>query len=159
MKLLAQPLMADFVAKIGDHKRGQLKRSLWSRSARGVDGTGSGLQSSYEAHRPTAGGGLGTNLASRRKFCAIAASVNSSCAPQGPRNRRRFSRRMRLRCANSISTRFRSWRDCSKASVLTSARATSRASSWMLRGILRSGAFGQHFDFSGQGPQSEVLAR
>jgi hypothetical protein len=83
---------------------GPLSRQLWRDR--------SDAQSGYEAHGPTAGGGLGANLASRRRFCAIAASVNSSCAPQGPRNRRRFSRRIRLRCANSISTRFRSWRDC-----------------------------------------------
>jgi hypothetical protein len=89
----------------------------------------------------------------------MAPSVNSSCAPRGPRNLSRPSRKMRLRWANSISTRLRLRRDCSKAAVPTSARATSRASSWMLRGILRSGAFGQHLDFSGQEPQSETLAR
>ncbi len=37
------------------------------------------------------------SAASRRRFCAIAASVNSSCAPQGPRSRRRPNLRMRLR--------------------------------------------------------------
>ena len=52
------------------------------------------------------GGGRATSLARRRRFCAIAASVNSSCAPRGPSSRRRPSLRMRLRCANSISTRF-----------------------------------------------------
>jgi Aspartyl protease len=46
-----------------------------------------------------------------------------------PRKRKRPSRKMRLRWANSISTRLRSRRDCSNASVLASARATSRASS------------------------------
>jgi hypothetical protein len=30
-------LMADFVAKIGDHESEQLKRSLWSSSAGGCD--------------------------------------------------------------------------------------------------------------------------
>jgi hypothetical protein len=40
-----------------------------------------------------------------RRFCAIAASVNSNWAPRGPRNRRRPSCRIRLRCANNISTR------------------------------------------------------
>jgi hypothetical protein len=54
-----------------------------------------------------------TSLAGRRRFCAIAASVNSSCASRGPRNRRRPSLRMRLRWANNISTRLRSRRDCS----------------------------------------------
>ena len=48
----------------------------------------------------------------------MAASVNSSCAPRGPRNRRRPSLRMRLRWANNISTRFRSRQDCSNATVL-----------------------------------------
>src|SRR5947199_10496523 len=42
---------------------------------------------------------------------AIAASVNSSCAPRGPRNRRRPSLRMRLRWANNISTRLRGKQD------------------------------------------------
>jgi hypothetical protein len=59
--------------------------------------------------------------ASLRGFCAMAASVNSNRAPRGPRNRKQPSRRMRLRCANSISMRFRSWRDRSNASVLASA--------------------------------------
>src|SRR6185437_3205200 len=36
-------------------------------------------------------------LAIRRRFCAIAAIKNSSCAPCRPRKRNRFSRRMRLR--------------------------------------------------------------
>jgi len=74
----------------------------------------------------------------------MAPSVNSSCAPRGPRNLRRPSRKMRLRWANSISTRLRLRRGCSNAEVPTSTRAASRASSWMLRGILRSGALGQH---------------
>src|SRR5262249_17391017 len=72
-------------------------------------------RNSYAAHTAPAGGGRATSLASRRRFCAIAASVNSSCAPRGPRNRRRLNLRMRLRWANSISTRLRSRRDCSKA--------------------------------------------
>ena len=55
--------------------------------------------------------------------------ADSCCATRGPRNRRRPSLRMRLRCANSISTRFRSRQDCSKVSVPASARTTSRASS------------------------------
>jgi hypothetical protein len=71
----------------------------------------------------------------------------------------RPSPRMRLRWANSISTRLRSRRDCAKALVSASARAALRASSLKLRGILRSGALGQHRGFGGQGPQSEVLAR
>ena len=42
---------------------------------------------------------------------AVAARRNSSRAPQGPRNRSRSSRRMRLRLANSISIFFRSPRE------------------------------------------------
>src|SRR5271155_1093321 len=75
------------------------------------------------------GGGRATSFASLRRFCAIAASVNSNWAARGPRNRRRPSRRMRFKCANSISTRFLSRHDCSNALVLTNARATARASS------------------------------
>jgi hypothetical protein len=49
------------------------------------------------------GGGRAISFASLRRFCAIAARVNSNCAPAGPRSRNRPSRRMRFRCANSIS--------------------------------------------------------
>jgi hypothetical protein len=78
----------------------------------------------YAAHKGTNGGGRATNLASLRRFCAIAANVNSDWAPHGPRNRSRPSRRIRFKCANSISTRFLSRDDCLNASVLASARAT-----------------------------------
>jgi len=83
----------------------------------------------YAAHAGTIGGGRAISLASLRRFCAIAANVNSNWAPHGPRNRNRPSRRIRFKCANSISTRFLSRLDCLNASVLASARATSRASS------------------------------
>src|SRR6266403_4892338 len=83
----------------------------------------------YAAHKGANGGGRATNLASLRRFCAIAANVNSNWAPHGPRNRNRPSRKIRFECANSISTRFLSRDDGLKASVLASARATSRASS------------------------------
>ena len=53
--------------------------------------------------------------------------------PLGPRSRNRLSRRMRLRCANSISTFLRSPRDCANASVLARARTTSRAASFTSR--------------------------
>jgi hypothetical protein len=69
----------------------------------------------------------------------MAARTNSSWAPRGPRSRSRPSFRMRLRCANRISIFLRSRRDSSKASVSASERATSRACSWMSRGILRDG--------------------
>ena len=80
------------------------------------------LQTERDAHTTHStgmtGGGRATSLASRLRFCAIAASVNSNCAPLGPRRRNRSSRRMRLRCANSISTFLRSRRDCANACVL-----------------------------------------
>ena len=43
------------------------------------------------------GGGRATSFARRRRFCAMAPSVNSSCAQRGPRNLRRPSLKMRLR--------------------------------------------------------------
>jgi hypothetical protein len=88
----------------------------------------------------------------------MAASTNSSWAPRGPRSRSRPSRRMRFRCANRISIFFRSRRDCSKASVSASERATSRACSWMSCGILRAGSL-QHCGLSGHTSQSSLLAR
>ncbi len=157
---LEWPRLADFVAEVGELKSLAFPVSFLSCLLHPLDvAAGSEVsaltpRNAYAVQNAAAGGGRTISLASRRRFCAMAASVNSSCAPRGPRNRRRPSFRMRLRWANSISTRFRSRHDCSKASVLASARATSRASSWMLRGILRSGAFGQHLDLSGQGPQS-----
>src|SRR5947207_6016624 len=51
--------------------------------------------------------GIGISLASCRRLWAVAARWNSSRAPFGPRNRSRSSFRMRLRCANSISTFLR----------------------------------------------------
>src|SRR6202140_5725196 len=45
----------------------------------------------YAAHKGAMGGGRATNLASLRRFCAIAANVNSNWAPHGPRNRSRPS--------------------------------------------------------------------
>ena len=52
------------------------------------------------------------HFAIRRRFWAVAASRNSSCAPLNPLSRSRSSFRMRLRWANSISTFFLSLRDC-----------------------------------------------
>jgi hypothetical protein len=66
------------------------------------------------------GGGRTTSFASLRRFCAVAARVNSNWAPHGPRKRRRPSRKIRLRCANRISTRLRSRRERSNTSVLES---------------------------------------
>src|SRR4051794_11969230 len=63
---------------------------------------------------------------------------------------------MRFKCANRISIFLRSCRDCSKPLVPANDRATSRACSWMSRGILRDGSFGQHCGLSGQTLQSEL---
>src|SRR5829696_457134 len=89
----------------------------------------------------------------------MAARTNSSWAPLGPRSRSRPSFKMRFKCANRISIFLRSFRDCSKPSELASKRAASRACSWMSRGILRDGFFGQHFGLSGHTSQSSLLAR
>jgi hypothetical protein len=91
---------------------------------------------------------LGNSRESKLVLCAARAS-----------SRRRPSRRVRFRCANRISMRLRSRCDCSNASVPTSDRATSRACSWMLRGIFRAGSFGQHRDLSEHRSQSSLLAR
>src|SRR5208283_844300 len=114
---------------------------------------------SGECSNPPLGGGWLASLASFRRFCAMAASVNSSLAPQGPRNRSLLSLRMRLRCANSISIFFRSRRDRKYSGVPARCRTTSRAASWMLLGILRWGWPGQHFSLSAQASQSLWLAR
>ena len=113
----------------------------------------------YAMHRTCAGGGRATRVASRRRFCAMAARTNSSWAPRGPRSRSRLSFRMRFKCANLISIFLRACRDRSKASVPANDRATSRACSWMSRGILRDGSFGQHCGLSGHTSQSSLLAR
>lgn len=88
-----------------------------------------------------------------------AARVNSSLAPLSPRSRNRSSFNIRFRCANSISTFLRSHRDRRYSGVPAIRLATSRAASWMLRVILRNGAFGQHRCFIGQHWQSCWLDR
>lgn len=60
-----------------------------------------------------------TNLASLRRFRAVAASRNSSLAPVGPRNRNRLRPMMGFRWANSISIFLRSRSDRSYSSVPT----------------------------------------
>ena len=73
--------------------------------------------------RRSVGEGLGSSFrwkplfhqAGQQPVWRAAVGSVSSCAPRGPRNRRRPNLRMRLRWANSISTRLRSRRDCSKA--------------------------------------------
>src|SRR6476659_4585830 len=103
--------------------------------------------------------GIGISLANFRRFWAVAARRNSSCAPVGPRSRRRSSLRMRLRWANSISTFLRSRRDVFPSEDLAITRAMSRAPSWIERGTLRAGLFGQHLDLRAHPSQSRLLAR
>src|SRR5882672_12878381 len=74
------------VSGSGRHRR----RFLWSRHAAAEQAAG-----------------ITRSVASFLRFCAVAASRNSSRAPLGPRNLRRPSLRMRLRWANSISIFFR----------------------------------------------------
>ena len=96
------------------------------RSDRGVRSWRIALKKSAAAGRPWTGGSVavapilqagaacapsGMSLAILRRFWAAAARRNSSRAPFGPRRRSRSSLRIRLRCANSISTFFRSRRE------------------------------------------------
>ena len=73
--------------------------------------------------------GTGISFAIFRRFWAVAARRNSSRAPFGPRSRSRPSLRKRLRCANSISTFFRSRRAMRPCDDLAIWRAISRAPS------------------------------
>jgi hypothetical protein len=72
---------------------------------------------------------IGLKRASRLRFWAVAARRNSSLAPFGPLRRKRVRRRIRLRCANSISTFFRRRQASTYSGVAACAQATSRASS------------------------------
>ena len=99
-----RPLSADFVAEVGSFGR----LGLWTRTliirrstSGGIDRQELTADTDHAGHGSAVGGGRATSFARRRRFCAIAPSVNSSCAPRGPRNLSRPSRRMRLRCANS----------------------------------------------------------
>jgi hypothetical protein len=76
-----------------------------------------------------------------------------------PCRRKRSSLRMRLRCANSISTFFRSRREVRSSVDLAISRAMSRAPSCMERGTLRTKSFGQQRAFKAQLAQSCLLAR
>src|SRR5215207_9028598 len=138
------PLLADTVEEVG---LGLLMASALRRPSR-----------SPEAHA-RAGVSVGTSLASLRRFWAVAARWNSSLAPFGPRSLRRSSFRMRLRCANSISTFFRCRREVTYSFVAAMSLAISRAPSWIERGILRAGVLGQHCGLSEQASQSSLLAR
>jgi len=55
--------------------------------------------------------GVGSSFAILRRFCAVAANVNSSLAPFGPLRRSLVSPMIFFRCANSISTFFRACLD------------------------------------------------
>ena len=70
--------------------------SLSAARPHGSGGFGADARDAHATHA-AAGGGLATSLARRRRFWAMAASVNSNCAPRGPRRRSRPSLRMRLR--------------------------------------------------------------
>lgn len=62
-------------------------------------------------HAARGGAPTGISFAIFLRFWAVAARRNSSRAPHGPRSLKRSSLRMRFRCANSISTFFRSRRE------------------------------------------------
>ena len=80
------PLCGDTVEKVGD-------RSVLTS-----------IRSEAIASPAHAGAGMGTNLASLRRFWAVAASWNCSVAPLGPRSRIIRSPMYRFRWAKSIST-------------------------------------------------------
>jgi hypothetical protein len=95
------PFCADFVAEVRDYSSEAaasiLGTVLTIRSLQSAEAGALTHDIGYARHGSAAGGGRATSFASRRRFCAIAARVNSSCAPHGPRNRSRPSRKMRLR--------------------------------------------------------------
>src|SRR3974377_2587736 len=87
------PLRADFVAEVGDWQNSRrpekvLKASQLPcpRRRRRLRRAGTDARDAYATHTVDCGGGLATNFASRRRFWAMAASVNSSWAPRGPPN-------------------------------------------------------------------------
>jgi len=94
-------LCADFVAEVRDYSSEAaasiLGTVLTIRSLQSAEAGALTHDIGYARHGSAAGGGRATSFASRRRVCAIAARVNSSCAPHGPRNRSRPSRKMRLR--------------------------------------------------------------
>jgi hypothetical protein len=89
---LACPLCADFVAEVGDDRCVAGWRELLELAARHPfpnkgwsDTTAAELCTSYAKHASVTGGGRMRSFASLRRFCAIAAGVNSNWAPHGPR--------------------------------------------------------------------------
>lgn len=127
---------------------GRIRRQDWRRVRLGV-GRLSG--------RPWSG--CRYQLASFLRFCAVDAKRNSSRAPFGPLSRGRSSLRIRLRCANSISTFLRSLRDTRPSQDLAIWRAMSRAPSRIERGTFLAGVFGQHLGLRAHPAQSCLLAR
>jgi len=108
--------------------------------------------------------GMGMIVAILRRFWAAAARRNSSRAPLGPCNRGQTSQRMRLKCANSISTSLRS--RCETLTlrgdpfVFLSDRTGQTMSAVMDRSqhLARIGT-GQQRGLSAQASQSSLLAR
>jgi hypothetical protein len=138
--LIVVPLDASFVGL-----------SVAFDSCLGVDADASNV--AYAAAAANArvrfGGGLSIRSARVLRFCTMAARWNSSRAPERPRSRIRSKPWWIFRCANLISTRFLSSRDLANPFVFIFHRATSRASSWRSRGILRASALVQHLVLSG----------
>ena len=81
-----RPVPADTVEKVGFEVDGRCGLVVTAAPAIGVTPQVAGI-----------GAGTGINMASLRRFWAVAARWNSSRAPFGPRNRSRSSFRMRLR--------------------------------------------------------------
>ena len=75
-----------------------------------------GYVGATQRHSRAAGGGR-TKLGEPPEVLSNSSQREFELGAIGPRKRSRPSRRMRLRWANSISTRFLSRRDCSNASV------------------------------------------
>jgi hypothetical protein len=97
------PILTDFVDLVGQTRGLRSTQSLsdlgdaCARPDTPALEPGSGGLEGHR-HAPTpAKAGTGRSLASFLRFCAVAASRNSSLAPQGPRSLRRASLRMRLR--------------------------------------------------------------
>lgn len=88
----------------------------------------------------------------------MAATVNSSWTPHGPRSRSLPKPRMRLRCANSISTCFRRFWAVGLYAEATQYRAKSLTISYSSRRIRRVSVLMQHLAFDGQFWQSDLRA-
>ena len=114
----------------------------------------------YLRHASTAGGGRATSFATRRRFWAIAPSVNSSCAPYGPHNRSRPSLKMRSRCRRA----FRRACDCGATAQTLACRQVLGRHRRRLHGCCaglcaRAPSDSIEVLAGKEGPQSEVLAR